>query len=761
MAWDFSKINFINRLDARSRVLVLLASLVVIVLVVYLGTRFIFGGGKTTGTSQVAKAPNIQSVPGSQLTPAYYQTLTQAQAQATQQAQISGTSAVPTLINTGAVQTGSCVICSDQSANVKNELDNWTKSGLVSPDVASELETLADKNVPVSAYADELQRLVKEGKLTPEQARQLLDEYKKQHANALLGDSEKAMDAMIKSGQLPLDAASQLLTDQKNKVSPAAYGAALQKLASDGKITPDTAQQLLGQYTQQRTKEILNQSIAVLDQMTRAGQITPDVEKTLIELENRLVPADTFATTLDTLISQGKITPVYAAKVLEEYNAQKAEMGPASTIAQMEQEAEAAAYQELNDLLKAGKITADVASQIAGMIQKNVSEEEFDAAINQLVAQKKLTPEIAKLKIADYHKVKQLRDLAQRLGTLQGNNASPDDIANELKRDVQSGILTPDQAAALMRQYQAASTAPTAPATIATGPGNEAFAQLQQRVATGTPTGAAPATASQFNVPPVDQSQQIAAEAQARQDRINALTSAMTAQATSLVAAWQPPTQQYVEGSYTFAKSSTSRSSSSALDNGLAGASGAPLIKAGTILFAVLDTGVNSDYPNSPVLATIVLGEYKGAKLLGQLVTTQSVAGQMDRVLLNFSLMNMDQWATSKSITAYAINPDDARSALASSVNYHYLMRFGAIMGTSFLQGFANAISSSGSTSTTGIFGTSTVHPVTTLTQNIEIGLGQVGTTLGNAIQNYVNIPPTVKVDSGVGLGILFMADVT
>jgi intracellular multiplication protein IcmE len=43
---------------------------------------------------------------------------------------------------------------------------------------------------------------------------------------------------------------------------------------------------------------------------------------------------------------------------------------------------------------------------------------------------------------------------------------------------------------------------------------------------------------------------------------------------------------------------------------------GAPLIKAGTIIFGVLDTAVNSDYPDTPVLVTIVDGPYKGAKLL-------------------------------------------------------------------------------------------------------------------------------------------------
>ena len=133
----------------------------------------------------------------------------------------------------------------------------------------------------------------------------------------------------------------------------------------------------------------------------------------------------------------------------------------------------------------------------------------------------------------------------------------------------------------------------------------------------------------------------------------------------------------------------------------------------------------------------------------------------MDRVSLNFTLMNMSDWPTSRTVTAYAIDPDTARTVLASSVDYHYMQRFGAIMATSFVQGYANAIQTSASTSTTGIFGTSTTHPELSPSQKLASGLGQVGQALGTVTQNYTNIPPTVKVNAGVGLGILFMADVS
>jgi intracellular multiplication protein IcmE len=202
--------------------------------------------------------------------------------------------------------------------------------------------------------------------------------------------------------------------------------------------------------------------------------------------------------------------------------------------------------------------------------------------------------------------------------------------------------------------------------------------------------------------------------------------------------------------------SSSGASSSSTAGGGEAPPAG-PIIKAGTIFYAVLDTEVNSDFPDSPVLATIVSGKYKGAKLLGKLAVTQ---GQ-DRVSLTFKLMNMDEWQTGKSVNAFAIDPDTARTVLASSVNYHYFMRYGGQIAASFISGYANAIGSSGATTSLSVTGSTTTNPVLSPSSKLISGLGEVGKTLGKSAQTLTDTPPTVKIDPGVSLGILFMADVT
>lgn len=763
--FDLSRLNFFSRLDARARVFVLLGVVIGVIVAIYFATRWFASGTGTTGPSRVASAPQgLQSVPGGQQTPEFSKAVEQANVQRAQQAQMSGSSAIPTLYNPGNQPGATCIVCTEQSANVRDLLEDWARQGKLDPDIATALEQLADKNVSPEDYAAQLQELVRQGKLTPEQARQLLEQYRKQHANALLDESAKGMDQLIKSGQMPLDVANQLLNAQKNNASPSDYAAQLQELVRQGKISPALAQQLLAQYSQQRAKEIVARSIASLKQMVRNGEITADVEKNLEDLENRMVPVDLYAAELQKYTSSGKMTPVASKKILDEFKSQKAQIGPTETVDQLLKAAEAAAYQELIDLQKEGKITPDTAVQIKGMIDKNVSMEEFQANIARLVQEKKLTPEIAKLKLADYVKVKQLREMSQRLAALQGNNAGPAAYADELRKAVESGAITPEQAAQLLQEYQAM----TSRATVAPGTGaaeGSDFARLQERMQQGA--------AAQPTVPPTEFSQvqvQAAQEtAQEREARLQSIMSAMSGQAQSLIASWQPPKMEEKVGIPDTSAADKALAAKAGAGTAPPGsltppgselAGGAPIIKAGTILFAVLDTAVNSDYPDSPVMATIVDGPFKGAKLLGKLTTTKGVSGQMDRISLNFTLMNMDQWPKGKTTTAYAIDPDTARTVLASSVDYHYMQRFGAIMATSFLQGYATAILNEG-TSTTGIFGTSTTNPALSPGNKIAVGLGQMGQALGAVTQNYVNIPPTVRVDSGVGLGILFMADVT
>jgi polyhydroxyalkanoate synthesis regulator phasin/type IV secretory pathway VirB10-like protein len=703
MAFKFPGLKFFAETSAKSRVAILLASVAGVGLLIYVSMKM-FGGPETaTGPSRVAGAPTgLQSVPGSkELSPQYYRTLVQANVQAAQQAQISGGSAVPTLINTAAPQatssTQSCtVLCPGaDTVNIEDEIKSLLKNSKLSQKDGDRLAELAQKNVSDAEYAAYLDELVRQGKLTPEQARQLLEKYKKQHANALLTSSASAMDSLIKSGQLPLNTANDLLDLQKRKLTPAEYAAYLDRLVKEGKLSPEAAAQLLAQYTQQYAAEAAKEGAFAIKQMARAGQMTPEVAKMIEDLQNKNVPADQYENTLSKLVTDGKITPDVARKLAAQYRTQRVSAGSSSL---------------LNDMLAKGGAAAEA---------------------------------------------------AKRLLNMQANNASLTDYTEALKQTVAAGLIKPEEAASLLQQYQAMLTpfvAGAAPGTETVIPGAEDFAKLQQNLQAKAPVTTTPAAASQFQTAVAEQQ---ADYSQERQQQVQQLASAMANQATNLLTSWKVTPMKH-EGAAAAKPGAEAAATSSLLPNGSSASSSTSLtppkpslIKAGTIAYAVLDTAVDSDYPDTPVMATVVQGPLKGAKLLGKL----SLAQGKDKVSLNFTQMDKEGWPNTKTISAFAVDPDTARTVMASNVDYHYLKRYGAIMATSFLSGYSSAITQAGQ-STTGIFGTSTTHNNLSPANKIAVGLGQIGTNLSSMMQQNVNLPATVKVNSGVGLGILFVSDV-
>lgn len=746
MAFDFSKLTEwlkpitgfkFSQLNSRARIIVVLAGMVGIVLLMYFIANHFFGG-TTTGAATVATPPsNLKTLPGAQVTPEYARVIREVEQKRVREAELTGTSNIGNISNVGnANPSAQCnIVCSDQSVNVKNTLEDWARRAEINDDVAADLQQLANKNVSVDDYAAKLNELVKQGKLTPEQARELLAQYKKQHANALLQESAKMMDDLIKSGQLPLDVANTLLGMQKDNVTPAQYAAYLDQLVKEGKISPDVAKQLLAQYTQQHTRQIIDKSIAVIHQLARDGKLVKDVEEALIQLETKFVPLDDFTAAVKKFTDNGQLIPAIAKQLVDEYAEQKTEAGASDTAHKLLQQALQAAYAEIDQLEKNKKITTAVADQLRTMINQDVSLQEYEAVVGQMVQQSKLTPDIAKQKIADYRAVKGLRQLSNALASAQANNMSPSDYANILKQAVQDGLISPEDAARLFREYHALG------GTNQGGPPPEAvtaqFANLQKELAAAGTVNAGNVSANQFETAGAEAQQLTDQE---RQARIQSLMGVMSGQAQQLIASWQPQAMQFKMG--------VSETQGRGQLGGVQGGQGrggnnkggqAPvgpvLIKAGSILFGVLETEVNSDYPDSPVMVTIVQGPYKGAKLLGKLATTKGVSGQQDRVSLNFTFMNTEEWSQSKPVTAFAIDPDTAKTVLASQVDYHYMQRFGAIMATSFIQGYANALQSSGATTSTSGFFTNTTNPTLSPSQKLAVAIGNIGTTLGSVTQ--------------------------
>ena len=230
----------------------------------------------------------------------------------------------------------------------------------------------------------------------------------------------------------------------------------------------------------------------------------------------------------------------------------------------------------------------------------------------------------------------------------------------------------------------------------------------------------------------------------------------MKRQADELFGIWsQMPTQLYVAGA----------DASKQVAGGLAPLSGAAaaaseqeliknsdIYKAGTVVFGVLDAEVNTD-ENSPVMATVIHGPLKEAKLLG---TFQRVD---KKVLLQFKVISIPRLVNSIGINAVAIDPNTAKTVLASNVDNHYWLRYGTAFATSFVSGLGSAMQNAGTTVVSNPNGITTSMPQLDTQQKIFVALGNVGQQFSSTAASLINTPPTVTVKAGTSVGLLLMSD--
>lgn len=249
----------------------------------------------------------------------------------------------------------------------------------------------------------------------------------------------------------------------------------------------------------------------------------------------------------------------------------------------------------------------------------------------------------------------------------------------------------------------------------------------------------------------LERQQQLRMSKQQRQDMVMQQQAAMAMQAQKLMVGWS----NYTPQARLDAVPDTTPPGGGAVGGAAKSMAGGEVLKAGDILFAVLDTSVNTDEKGTPIMARIVNGQYKGGKLIGRFTLVDK------RVLLSFNLLSLPGRDKSIAINAVAIDPDTARTAMSGEVDNHYLLRYGTLFASAFLSGLSDAILTSGSTTENTVLGPVVVHASLNPTQSALVGLGQVGKKYADALGQNINTPPTVKIEGGTGMGLLFMNDVT
>lgn len=250
------------------------------------------------------------------------------------------------------------------------------------------------------------------------------------------------------------------------------------------------------------------------------------------------------------------------------------------------------------------------------------------------------------------------------------------------------------------------------------------------------------------------------------QQKVQQRSAVMMNAANQALQGWKTaPQQAYLSGTPAAAENAAQGGQASALlpptlDANDPNQAALASIKMGDVMFAVIDTSINSDEPG-PILATIVSGTLKGAKLIG----TFNLPANADKMVISFNSMSIPGAPKTISIAAFAIDPDTARTALSSETDHHYLSRYGALFASTFLEGFGNAFQSADTTITIG--GTGGTQDTTvqngigrSAMENAVIGLATVGKAWGQVAQQNMSRPTTVQVFAGTGIGVLFTQDI-
>ncbi len=179
------------------------------------------------------------------------------------------------------------------------------------------------------------------------------------------------------------------------------------------------------------------------------------------------------------------------------------------------------------------------------------------------------------------------------------------------------------------------------------------------------------------------------------------------------------------------------------------------MVPAGTIEYAQLITEANTDAPG-PVLAQIQSGPLKGARVLGSFANTDEF------LTLNFNMVVID--GVNQQTSAVALDPGTTLPGMVTDIDRRYFKRIILPTAASFIEGLADAIANSDTTTVT-IIGDSASQTTTTGSrdrdQSVASGVQEAGQTISDVIQEEADrTRPMLKIRAGTPIGVLFLTPV-
>ncbi len=175
------------------------------------------------------------------------------------------------------------------------------------------------------------------------------------------------------------------------------------------------------------------------------------------------------------------------------------------------------------------------------------------------------------------------------------------------------------------------------------------------------------------------------------------------------------------------------------------------LISAGKGIYGVNKLAVSSDQ-NGPVVVTAESGPIAGDEMIGSF---QTKGNRLVVVLQSLTLANGQQ----ERISALVIAPDSMETAVASSVDQHYVARFALPVAAAFVQGLGQAIAESNTTSQVSALGGVTAFTHLNTGQIFGVAAGTAGQQAGQILQKMAPAGPTVTLAAGANVGVIFLDD--
>jgi len=178
------------------------------------------------------------------------------------------------------------------------------------------------------------------------------------------------------------------------------------------------------------------------------------------------------------------------------------------------------------------------------------------------------------------------------------------------------------------------------------------------------------------------------------------------------------------------------------------------LVPAGRGIYAHTVLAVDSD-TNGPIVLEADTGPISGDRMIG----TFSKSG-LDRLIVKVE--TVEHHGKSLEANGVVTAPDSMETAVASSIDQHYVERFVLPAAAAFVSDLGQAVALSNATSTVSPFGgtTQTFGPLSFKQQAMMAG-GAAAAAVSNAMTASVPKGPTVHLAANVSVGVMFLSNLT